>query len=183
MEGEKERMEAGSLGRSGLQSYLCLWQPVTMAGGFICSSCHFLSCHTAGQSWQCWAEGLWWHKVQTCTERGVTVPAPSSSQSNTYSGTCTRRRHVYDYSLGHLVTESSPRPWVHGCHSICSQPCHKASLAHGGIFTLQYIFLLFKDPFYRLKNKSDPWIRVTFWMPCLVFTIEPNSILIILTVD
>ena len=64
MEGEKERMEAGSLGRSGFQSCLCLCQPVGMAGGFICPSCRFLSCHTAGRSWQCWAEGLWWQKVQ-----------------------------------------------------------------------------------------------------------------------
>lgn len=56
---------------------------------------------------------------------------PSSSQSDAHSETCTRR-HVYDCSLGHLVPESSPRPWVHGCHSIRSQPCHKASLARGG---------------------------------------------------
>lgn len=114
MEGEKERMKAGSLGRSGFQSYLCLWQPVTMAGGFICSSCHFLSCHTAGQSWQCWAEGLWWHEVQTGTERGVTVPAPSSSQSDTLWDLHQEEMRLW-LQPGHLATESSPRP---GCMAV-----------------------------------------------------------------
>lgn len=69
--------------------------------------------------------------MQAWTERKATAPAFLLSQSDPCSGTCTQAGTGCD-SLGHPVTESSPRPWVCVWHTKCSAEYHKASSARGG---------------------------------------------------